>query len=268
MGISASWGGLSPRRRLLLAVAALVVVAGAGTGVAVTGGGSAAPRTGIPAQDTVGPVLLVPGYGGGQGGLDQLAAAIRAGTGRETKVLTLVGDGTGDLQQQVGVLTDAVEDAYDQGAPSVDVIGYSAGGVVVRLWVAGEGGEHQARRVLTLGSPMHGTTLAAAGGALAPGACPAACQQLTPGSALLTQLPPIPPGLPWLSIWTQHDQTVVPPDSARLEGAVNVPLQGICPDDRAAHSDLPTDPAVTGLVLQALGTSPLREPAGCPAVSS
>jgi triacylglycerol lipase len=244
---------------------AVVAVAAAGAGVVATSGTSAAPRTGIPDQDRPGPVLLVPGYGGGQGGLNQLAARIRQATGRAAEVLTLAGDGTGDLVEQAGILADAVERAYAGGAPSVDVVGYSAGGVVVRLWVDREDGAHQARRVVTLGSPMHGTGLATAGGALVPDACPAACRQLAPGSTLLQELTrePVPPTLPWLSVWTERDETVTPPDSARLDGAVNVALQQVCPGNQAAHGDLPTDPAVTELVLQALGTTPLEAPADC-----
>ncbi len=230
-----------------------------------TAGTSAAPRTGTPDQARPGPVLLVPGYGGGQGALNELAARIRQATGRPAEVLTLAGDGTGDLLEQAGVLADAVEKAYARGAPSVDVVGYSAGGVVARLWVSREGGDHQARRVVTLGAPMHGTGLAAAGGALVPGACPAACVQLAPGSALLQELAkePIPSTLPWLSVWTERDETVTPPDSARLDGAVNVALQQVCPGNQAGHGDLPTDPAVTELVLQALGTNPLEAPTEC-----
>jgi triacylglycerol lipase len=252
------WAGLSPRRRVLfVAVAALMVAVAGFVGVRVAGGGDA-PSTGVPAQDQLGPVLLVPGYGGGQGALSVLADRIRT-TGREARVVTLPGSGTGDLLGQVAVLAGEVEDALAHGAPSVDVIGYSAGGVVARLWVAREDGEHRARRVITLGSPLHGTRLAAAGGAVAPDACPVACQQLVPGSALLAsvQEDPLPATLPWLSIWTEDDQTVVPPDSARLAGAVNVAIQQACPGVRIGHSELPTDPLVTGIVLRALGIGPL-----------
>lgn len=244
---------------------AVVVVAVLVAAVLATTGTSAAPRAGTPDQDKPGPVLLVPGYGGGQGALNELAARIRQATGRSTEVLTLADDGTGDLVEQAGVLAEAVENAYARGAPSVDVIGYSAGGVVARLWVSRDGGDHQARRVITLGAPMHGTGLAAAGGALVPGGCPTACVQLAPGSTLLRELAkePIPATLPWLSVWTERDETVTPPESARLDGAVNVALQQICPGNQAGHGDLPTDPAVTELVLQALGTSPLEAPAEC-----
>jgi hypothetical protein len=263
--ITAWWRGISPRRRLLMGGVAAAVVAVLVAALLATAGTSAAPRAGTPDQDRPGPVLLVPGYGGGQGALTELAARIRQATGRQAEVLTLAGDGTGDLLEQAAVLAEAVEKAYGRGAPSVDVVGYSAGGVVARLWVSREGGDHQARRVVTLGAPMHGTGLAAAGGALVPGACPTACVQLAPGSALLQELAkePIPSTLPWLSVWTERDETVTPPDSARLDGAVNVALQQICPGNQAGHGDLPTDPAVTELVLQALGTAPLEAPAEC-----
>ena len=108
--------------------------------------------------------------------------------------------------------------------------------------------------------------MAGAGAAFAPGACPAACRQLAPGSDLLDDLDDadLPDGLPWLSVWTENDETVQPPDSARLDGAVNVSLQSICPSARVPHGALPTDPAVTALVLAALGTAPLTAPTSCP----
>jgi len=233
-------------------VAGLVVV-----GVRAVGRGDV---PGAAAQDRVGPVLLVPGYGGSRESLSELAGRIRR-AGRTAEVLTLPGDGTGDLLAQVRVLDQAAADAVAAGAPSVDVIGYSAGGVVAWLWVAGGDGARLARRVVTLGAPLHGTRVAAAGGVLVPGACSVACQQLSPGSALLTDLDGRPVTVPWLSIWTENDQTVIPPDSARLRDAVNVPVQQVCPDAVVAHARLPVDPLVTGLVLRALGTGPLVGPA-------
>jgi triacylglycerol lipase len=248
------WSGLSRRRRVLLAaVLATVVLALAAVVVRLV------PSADPPTRAGAGPVLLVPGYGGSRGSLSTLADRIRA-TGREATVLTLPGDGTGDLRAQVRVLADAAQDALDRGAPSVDVIGYSAGGVVARLWVATDDGARSARRVVTLGSPLHGTRVAGVGEVLAPDACPLACQQLVPGSALLAGIAG-PPPVDWLSLWTRDDQTVTPPDSARLSGAVNVALQDVCADAVIAHSQLPADPLVAGVVLRAIGTDPLAVPA-------
>ena len=252
---------MSPRRRLLVAVLVGIVLVAAGiVGVRLfqTAGPTFAPR-GRPAQDRPGPVLLVPGYGGARGALQQLATRIEA-TGRTATVLTLVGDGTGDLAPQVAVLDAAVDAALVAGAPSVDVVGYSAGGVVTGLWVARDDGAQKARRVVTLGAPLAGTSLAATAAVLAPDACPDACRQLAPGSAEITELARdrVGEALPWLSVWTADDETVTPPGAAsQLAGTVQVQVQAVCPGARVSHSALPTDPVVTGLVLRALSPDPL-----------
>lgn len=260
--------GMSPRRRLLGIVVAIAVLAAAAAGIAAGlahsspgQAGSATGQHGGPPQNRPGPVLLVPGYGGSTGALDALASQIRA-TGRTATVLNLPGAGTGSLVADAALLNSAVNNAMAQGAPSVDVIGYSAGGVVALIWARRDDGFHRARRVITLGSPFHGTSLAAAAQAFVPGACPVACQQLTPGSQLLASLDAASPaGLPdWLSLWTTDDQTVTPPDSARLAGAIDVPVQSVCPAVSISHSQLPTNPEVTAIVLHAIGAAPLRTP--------
>lgn len=235
---------LSARRRALFAgVAVLVLALGVFIAVRVV-----AERT--PSAGHL--VVLVPGYGGSEDALRVLADRIAA-TGRETRLVTLPGNGTGDLLAQVGVL-----DQVAREASSVDVIGYSAGGVVTRLWVAR--GAHP-QRVITLGSPLHGTQLAATGGAVLPDACPTACQQLAPGSAVLNSFAREPVSVPWLSLWTENDQTVQPPDSARLDGAINVSVQELCPTVHIEHADLPTHPLTTALVLDALAQDRLTPPA-------
>jgi triacylglycerol esterase/lipase EstA (alpha/beta hydrolase family) len=257
---------MSPRRRALFLTLAVVVAAVAAlVAVRLTAGN---PQPGPVDLARPGTVVLVPGYGGSQDALNVLAARLRA-AGRATAVVTLPDNGNGDLANQAAALDATVRDQLSKGAPSVDLIGYSAGGVVVRLWIARYDTARAARRVVTLGSPLHGASIAGVGAAVVPGFCPTACQQLAPGSSLLTRLDaqPLPTGLPWLSLWTDNDQTVTPPTSARLAGAVNVELQGVCPDETVQHGQLPTDPLVTGLVLQALDApQPLRTiptPADC-----
>jgi triacylglycerol lipase len=252
--------GLSPaRRRLVLAVLALVVVAAVAAVAAVvvprlSAGDPASPA----AQDTPGPVLLVPGYGGSTTSLQTLADRLTA-DGRDATVVAVPGDGTGDLNASADVLGTAVDDALARsGAESVDVVGYSAGGVIARLWAA-DGGAAQARRVLTLGAPHHGTTVADLASGVLPAECPEGCRQLTTDSDLLARLnagDETPDGPTWVSVWTTADTVVNPPDSAELDGALDLPVQDVCADSRVGHGQLPSDALVQGIVLAELAAGP------------
>ncbi len=252
--------GLSPRRRMFVAGSCLVVAAVAAAGGLKAAGVFNGPAV-RPSSSRPGVVVLVPGYGGSVTGLNVLAARIRK-TGMTADVVRLPGNGTGDLAAQAVVLNGYVSRALRSGAGQVDVVGFSAGGVVTRLWDVQDDGAQKVRRIITLGSPLNGTRIAAAGNAADPSACPLACQELVPGSTLLTRLRSTPlsgrPG--WLSLWTTDDQVVRPPDSARLPGAVNVPLQTVCPGVVIQHGQLPSDPLVIGIVLRALGSGPLTAP--------
>jgi triacylglycerol esterase/lipase EstA (alpha/beta hydrolase family) len=248
--------GLAPaRRRLVLALLALVVAAAVAATVLVLGGRAdeAAPAAPV-SQEVPGPVLLVPGYGGGTGSLSALADRL-TGAGRDATVVALPGNGTGDLAQAAEALDGAAAAALARtGARSVDVVGYSAGGVVARLWVAA-GGADVARRVVTLGSPHHGTTLAALATQVAPGQCPEACRQLAPDSDLLAELnagDETPAGPTWVSIWTARDETVTPPESARLDGALELEVQSVCAGAQVGHGGLPRDPLVQEMVVAQL----------------
>jgi triacylglycerol lipase len=232
----------------------------------------AAHKGGAPTldQSKPGPVLLVPGYGGSVASLEALAATLRA-AGRDATVVGLPDHALGDLSDQARALSAAAAAAMDRtGSGSVDVVGYSAGGVVARLWVTEDGGAGTVRRLVMLGSPNHGTQLADLGGLVA-GACPLACQQLSPTSPALSRLDtePLPAGPAYLSLWTDRDDVVLPPSSAVLDGVPSPSLQSICPASRVRHSGLPTDPLVQRLVVEALarGPVPTWTPADCPRLS-
>jgi triacylglycerol lipase len=257
---------LSPARRrlvLLVVLAALVavVVGVAVVVVRVTAGGPTPV-----AQDEPGPVLLVSGYGGSTASLQPLRAGLEA-AGRDVVVVPAVGGGTGDLTAQAEALGRAAEDARKRfDASSVDVVGYSAGGVVARLWVRDLGGDEVARRVVDVGSPQHGTTVAELPGSVG-GSCPAACRQLQPDSDLLRALnarDETPEGPAFVSVWSTSDEVVVPADSARLDGALNLTVQSLCPQARTQHGGLPRDPAVQATLKSVLGVGTPRRPEDVP----
>jgi triacylglycerol esterase/lipase EstA (alpha/beta hydrolase family) len=251
--------GLAPARRRFVVgtvvVVAVLLVAVAGTFVV-----RAVDRSGPVPQGTLGPVVLVAGYGGGTGSFGPLLRTLES-AGREVVVAPPVADNTGDLDVQAQALEDTVTDVLDRtGAASVDVVGYSAGGVVARVWVRDHGGDRQARRVLTLGSPHHGTDLAGLG---AVAGCPTACVELAPDSPFLTRLnsgDETPAGPEWVSVWTTADETVVPPSSADLRGALTFTVQSVCPGATTSHGDLPEDPVVLAAVTSVLGDGPPAAP--------
>lgn len=254
------FGSLAPaRRRLVIGLLIAGLVAVLTLSVVVIGVVAALGRHHNPpiAQDKPVPVLLVPGYGGSITGLQSLAVRLRA-AGKEVEVVNLPGRAEGDLREQARVLEASAQAALARtGARAVDVVGYSAGGVVARLWVRDYGGADHARRIITLGSPQHGTLLAQIGSLFA-SACPIACIQLGPTSDLLIALnkaPETPKGPAFVSIWTDRDQVVLPPDSARLQGALNISVQSVCSRSRVAHDGLPTDPLVAAMVTTELTSS-------------
>ena len=262
--------GLSPaRRRVVVASIAVVLAVVAVIVAAVVVPRLTGPDDGAPAADqqTPGPVLLVPGYGGSTTSLQVLADRLTA-TGRDATVVPVPDGGTGDMNASAAALATAGDDALARtGAGSVDVVGYSAGGVIARLWAA-DGGADQARRIVTLGSPHHGTTLADLAAGVLPAECPQACQQLTTSSDVLARLnagDETPDGPDWVSVWTTADQTVTPPDSADLAGALDLTVQSVCADSTVAHGQLPTDAVVQGIVLAELAAGPPVQlgPADC-----
>ena len=248
------------RRRTVLSVVALValaVVGAVGYGVIdrLSGPGGAD-------QTELGPVIVVPGYGGQASSVEPVVTALQA-AGRDVTVLRPVGGGTGDLVAQAERLDDAARAAMEQAdAASVDVVGYSAGGVVARLWVRGQGGADVARRVLSIGSPQHGTDIAALAVEVA-GSCPTACEQLAPESDLLRGLnagDETPDGPAWITVSSTSDRVVTPTESAELADALNIVVQDFCPASTTTHAQLPADPVLLAALQTTLGPAEPRIP--------
>jgi triacylglycerol lipase len=241
---------LSPRRRLLLLAVALLAAVGSLAGLLI---GLRPGEVAKPPEGPV-PIVLVHGYDGTSASFGTLAARLRA-AGRQVVTVDLPHRGTGDIDRSAAVVARAVDGTR---AVRVDLIGYSAGGIVVRDYLGQPGRAVRARHVVLLGTPNHGAQLAGMAALLGPQLCNGACAQLAPDSPLLQRLnrlvggAEIPAGPDFTSIWTARDQTVTPPASAVLAGARNIRLQDVCADSVAGHGDLVRDPLTIGLVLRSV----------------
>ncbi len=153
-----------------------------------------------------------------------------------------------DIERFAGQLAAKIDSVCAKtGASHVVLICHSMGGLVARTYLRRNGGT-RIERIITLGTPHHGSILAWS----FPGRCLA---QMRPGNPWLTELnrgegdAPVP----ITSIWSRHDSMVVPQASSALAGADNLALTGI------GHNALLTDNAVLAVVSKALHTvSPSR----------
>jgi len=104
----------------------------------------------------------------------------------------------------------------------VSLLGHSMGGLVARAYALRSGGARIAR-IVTLGTPHHGSALAPIGHG-------ADARDMRPAGAWLRGLARSEQGglpAPITSIYSCHDNFVAPQDSSVLAGAKNVPLAGI-----------------------------------------
>jgi triacylglycerol lipase len=210
-------------------------------------------------SDAVTPVLLVHGYGGRAESMRTLERRLE-NEGRSVISVELPDRGEGDIAVSARALADVIR---KRAFPRVDLVGFSAGGVVVRSYLNDADRAERARRVVLLGAPNHGAIVAARAAATDPTSCIDACAQLTPGSTFLTELnagDETPGDALYVSIWTAQDEVVTPRKSAVLEGATNIRVQDICADADLDHGELVRDPLAVGLVVHALESEPFRIP--------
>ena len=128
------------------------------------------------------------------------------------------------------------------GARSVVVVAHSMGGLVALAYFR-RFGAAKVRRLISLGSPYHGSVHAR----FCPGVCLA---EIRPGSRWLDLLHATPFALPLVfSIWSWHDSMVAPQTSAMLAGAENIALTGV--GHNALLADRDAAAKVVALIRQA-----------------
>ncbi|MET0855368.1 MAG: alpha/beta fold hydrolase [Telluria sp.] len=206
-------------------------------------------------ESTAPPVLMLHGYGCNSGYWSALAPRLDA---------VRISYATLDLEPIGGAIDDyaplvqrAVEQLCERtGAAQLVIVAHSMGGLVARAWMRRHGAGRVAR-VITLGTPHHGTCLASFGlgqnaaqmrragaddGTENDWLCRLAAGESAATRALIT------------SIYTHHDNIVSPQTSSRLEGARNVEFGGV------GHVALGRNRRVLAMVMREIVTAAWTKP--------
>jgi triacylglycerol esterase/lipase EstA (alpha/beta hydrolase family) len=180
-------------------------------------------RDSPPAPQEELPVILVHGYFSNRGTLCGLARALeRAGAGPVfVPTLPAIVAPIETFAAQLERAIDEVAGASGQGRAIL--VCHSMGGLAARVYLRARGAAKVAG-IVTLGSPHHGSALAAIGAG-------ENARQMRPGSGFLRGLEEsesaAPPACPALSLYTVHDNLVSPQASSHLPWARNVRIAGV-----------------------------------------
>jgi pimeloyl-ACP methyl ester carboxylesterase len=200
-------------------------------------------RTRIHPGSTAPPVLLVHGYGCNSGYWAHLAPLLDAA--RISHATLDLEPLTGDIDGYAARIEEAAGRLCAQaGAARLTVVAHSMGGLAARAWMRTHGAQRVAR-LITLGTPHHGTCLAAfglginAGQMRRMGVAGPECAWL---SALASgEAPEVRARI--VSIYSHHDNIIAPQTSSELPGARNLALGGV------GHVALGRNPRVLAMVM-------------------
>lgn len=184
--------------------------------------------------------------------------------------------GTGDIAASARTLAAFVDTVRAKtGAPKVDLVGHSQGGMMPRYYINFLGGADKVHTFVGLASSNYGSTidglitlagLLGARGALDSGDTIPALVEQEQGSAFLDHLnqKPTVPGVRYTVIESRRDEVVTPYTNAFLPAApnvTNITLQDQCPADQSDHVEIASDPVAMGDMLNALDpANPVRVP--------
>jgi pimeloyl-ACP methyl ester carboxylesterase len=197
------------------------------------------------AQSPAAPVLLLHGWGANSGFWAHLVPKLDAA--RISHARLDLEPMHVSIDQYLPMVAEAAEALLrDSGARQLVLVGHSMGGIVARAYLRTQGGARVAR-VITLGSPHHGSELAH----FAPGRN---MRQMRTARATNSQ-----GDAGWLaalaqseeganralvtSIFSHHDNMVAPQTSSLLPGAKNIAFGGI------GHVAMGWHPAILGCVM-------------------
>ncbi|MCS6912077.1 MAG: alpha/beta fold hydrolase [Myxococcales bacterium] len=151
-----------------------------------------------------------------------------------------------DIRASAFLIHRKIQSVLEQtGVRRIDIVGHSMGGLIGLYYVKRLGGHRRVRRLVMLGSPVHGTWSALLGVATM-GLVSTSSWQLLPGSSFLRELHqgPLPDDVEYFTIAAERDW-LCPPTATRLEGAHAMTVQ-------LGHSSLVVSEEVYRKVLWAL----------------
>lgn len=157
---------------------------------------------------TTRPVILLHGYLMNRTNWVWLGAELaRRGLG---PLVAVEYDTLGTIAAAAERLHRAVERLCEsEPAAQVDIVAHSLGGLVARRYIERLGGAARVGRLITLGTPHHGTRWARAASGRSRG-------DLFSGASGSPQIEERDAGVRYTSIWSRCDQLIVPPESSRL----------------------------------------------------
>lgn len=173
------------------------------------------------------PVLLLHGYGCNSGYWAHLVPLLDAA--RISHATLDMAPLTGDIDGYAAGIEEAAAGLCRQtGAPQLVIVGHSMGGLAARAWMRVHGARRVAR-LITLGTPHHGTCLASLGPGInaqqmrRSGVAGPECawlSELARGEDAATRAR-------ITSIYSRHDNIVAPQTSGELPGARNLAFGGV-----------------------------------------
>lgn len=151
------------------------------------------------------------------------------------------------------------------GSSTVDIVGYSQGGMMPRHYLKFLGGAAKVNALIGIAPSNHGTTQSLAK-LLGATFCPA-CGDQSAGSAFLRRLNEggdLAGSVKYTTITTRYDEVVTPYRSQHLSGpasrVTNIVLQDACPANLSEHLYIPHSSATVKWVVHALGRGGLADP--------
>ena len=164
--------------------------------------------------------------------------------GREVHCLNLTpNNGEAGLDELAQQIVSHADSTFRSGQ-TIDLIGFSMGGLVARYYVQRLGGLGRVRRLITISSPHYGTYTAFL-------RRNKGARQMRPGSAFLRDLNrdiEVLDVIDFTSIWTPFDLMILPSHSSVMRAGRSIRVNA------AAHPLMVRNRRVLNLVLDALST--------------